>query len=87
MPTLAEFQALSSTVGGDGNALKAIGQGSGTNSSGFSALLTGDRTTDGNFQFLGIFTCFWSSTEFNASDAYYLELVQLSKCHLYERRT
>ncbi len=47
IPTLAEFQTLSTEVGGDGNALKAIGQGvdagAGTNTSGFSALLAGIR--------------------------------------------
>ncbi len=56
--TLAEFQTLSSAVGGDGNALKAIGQGSGggegTNTSGFSALLAGYRhSSDGSFASLG----------------------------------
>lgn len=67
IPTLAEFQTLSSTAGGDGNALKAIGQGSGggagTNTSGFSALLAGIRNTVGNFQYLGYSNYFWSSSE------------------------
>lgn len=67
IPTLAEFQTLSSTVGGDGNALKAIGQGSGdgagTNTSGFSALLAGIRNMSGNFQYLGYSNYFWSSSE------------------------
>ena len=43
IPTLAEFQTLSTTVNGDANALKTIGQGqaTGNNLSGFSALLAG----------------------------------------------
>ena len=47
IPTKAEFQILATTVSNDGNALKAIGQGTGsgagTNTSGFSALLAGCR--------------------------------------------
>ena len=78
LPTLAEFQTLSSTVGGDGNALKAIGQGSGggagTNTSGFAALLAGGRTGSGNFGGLGNSTNFWSSTEYSSASAYGLYL-------------
>lgn len=78
LPTLAEFQTLSSSVGGDGNALKAIGQGTGggagTNTSGFSALLAGIRSNSGSFGGLGSFTRFWSSTE-SATNAYRLDLV------------
>jgi len=80
IPTLAEFQILSSTVGGvgNGNALKAIGQGggegAGTNTSGFSALLAGYRLNNGNFNQLGFDTYFRCSTEYNSTNAYYLEL-------------
>ncbi len=67
LPTLAEFQALGDTVGGDGNALKAIGQGTGvgagTNASGFSALLAGYRTNLAVFGYLGSRGRFWSSTQ------------------------
>ena len=67
IPTLAEFNTLIDAVGGDGNALKAIGQGSGggggTNTSGFSALLAGRRNFLANFASLGDYTSFWSSTE------------------------
>ena len=82
IPTLSEFQTLSTSVGGDGNALKAVGQGSGggagTNTSGFSALLAGDRHTDGTFINLGMSTYFWSSTEHNtyASNILYLDYFQ-----------
>ncbi len=75
IPTVAEFQTLSSSVGGDGNTLKAVGQGTGggegTNSSGFSALLAGSRYFDGgNFTALGLNAVFWSST--NAFNNFYL---------------
>lgn len=65
IPTLTEFETLSTTVGGDGNALKAIGQGTGdgvgTNTSGFSVLLSGSRLEEGNIDFLGYLAYFWSS--------------------------
>jgi len=76
IPTRAEFQACSTAVGGDGNALKAVGQGTapgaGTNTSGFSALLAG-FSISGGFYHLDE-TDFWSSTEYNTNDAYYLRL-------------
>ena len=92
IPKLSEFQTLSDAVGGDGNALKAIGQGTGggagTNTSGFSALLAGHRNFNGTFSHLGIDTYFWSSTEFNATNAYYLSLYDIDSGidlkHLYK---
>jgi uncharacterized protein (TIGR02145 family) len=76
IPTYAEFQTLSTAVGGilvGGNALKAVGQGTGagagTNASGFSALLTGFRAYGGYFSYLGGYEYFWSSTEPYASSA------------------
>jgi uncharacterized protein (TIGR02145 family) len=64
IPTLAEFEILYTTVGGDGNALKAIGQGAGdgagTNTSGFSALLGGGMYGPGSF--VGNSAMFWSSS-------------------------
>ena len=73
IPTNGEFQTLSTTVGGDGNALKAIGQGTGggegTNTSGFSALLAGYRWINSiRFRELGYTTHFWSSTESNSTN-------------------
>jgi uncharacterized protein (TIGR02145 family) len=72
MPTSAEFQALSATVAGDGNALKAVGQGSGggagTNTSGFSALLGGVRFGFGFF-YIGLYGDMWSSTQTSATYA------------------
>jgi uncharacterized protein (TIGR02145 family) len=75
IPTYAEFQTLSSTVSNDGNALKAVGQGTGsgvgTNTSGFSALLSGYRIRDGYFTIIskGYGTPFWSAEEKFATDA------------------
>jgi uncharacterized protein (TIGR02145 family) len=78
LPTLAEFETLSATVGGDGNALKAIGQGSGggagTNTSGFSALLAGYRRDGGFFATLGNFGYFWGSTQADVSTVHSLYL-------------
>jgi uncharacterized protein (TIGR02145 family) len=66
IPALSEFQILQATLDNDGNSLKAIGQGTGdgagTNTTGFSALLTGYRREDGYIDHLGDFTIFWSST-------------------------
>ncbi len=73
IPTLAEFQTLSAFVNNNGNALKAIGQGTGsgagTNTSGFSALLAGYRNGSGTFYSLGNSAYFWSSTEYSATGA------------------
>ena len=65
IPTYAELQTLSATVGGDGSALKRQDQGSGggqgTNESGFSALLAGYRSSSsGSFYNLGYYALFWS---------------------------
>jgi uncharacterized protein (TIGR02145 family) len=86
IPTLAEFQTLSSTVGGDGNALKAIGEGTGggagTNTSGFSVLLAGYRNGIGYFYYLGLNGYSWSSTQYDASSAHYLYLLGYD-AHIY----
>lgn len=74
IPTLAEYAILSDTVGGDANALKAIGQGkgsgSGTDTSGFSALLAGRRDISGDFNNLSRVALFWSSTEYDSTYAW-----------------
>lgn len=66
IPVQAEYQTLSTTVGGDGNALKAKGQGSGpgagTNMSGFSGLLAGYRSPQGVFFALSMDLFIRSST-------------------------
>jgi uncharacterized protein (TIGR02145 family) len=67
IPTNAEYQTLGTAVSNNGNALKSVGQGSGsgagTNTGGFSALLSGYRSSDGSFGDLGATSLFWSSTE------------------------
>jgi uncharacterized protein (TIGR02145 family) len=74
IPTKAEYQSLATTVSNNGNALKAVGQGTGsgagTNISGFSALVAGYRIYFGYFYDLGYYTYFWSSTEYSATGAY-----------------
>ncbi len=77
IPTFAEFQVLIFTIG-DGNALKATGQGSGkgtgTNTSGFSVLLGGNRGSTGVFSHLRYYAYFWNSTEINPIYAYVIYL-------------
>ena len=64
IPTKAEFETLKTNVSGDGNSLKAIGQGTGTNTSGFSALLAGLRYYYGfTFAQIGYSTFLWGYTE------------------------
>ncbi len=66
VPTQSDFDILINTVGGSGNALKALGQGAGTNTSGFTALLAGHRDhNDGLSHAQGDDTIFWGSSESN----------------------
>ena len=69
--TLADFDTLKAEVNNDGNALKAIGEGTGsgagTDTSGFSALLAGYEATN-SFNYFSEFASFWSSTELNSFD-------------------
>jgi uncharacterized protein (TIGR02145 family) len=77
MPTYGDFYTLTAAVNYDGNALKAIGQGTGagagTNTSGFSALLAGGRS-NGVFSNLGLRYSLWSSTRFEDIYAWTLRL-------------
>ena len=74
IPTNDELVTLSTAVNNDGNALKAVGQGTdagaGTNTSGFSALLTGFRTYYSIFGNLGLATSVWRLNEFESDAAY-----------------
>jgi uncharacterized protein (TIGR02145 family) len=67
IPDTSDFITLGNTVNWNDNTLKAIGQGigngAGTNTSGFSGLLAGYRSDDGGFFDLGSYATFWSSTE------------------------
>jgi uncharacterized protein (TIGR02145 family) len=86
IPTLAEFEALRATVSYNGNSLKAIGQGTGdgagTNTSGFSALLAG-RRLGGGFYGLGGGADFWSSTEYSSATSAYSFYLYDSGSYLY----
>ena len=74
IPTKAEFETLVTTVNNNGKALKAIGQGTGTNAYDFSALLSGDRHSNGHFFNSKVNAYIWSSTEFNVTEANYIFL-------------
>ncbi|MDP4116488.1 MAG: FISUMP domain-containing protein [Bacteroidota bacterium] len=73
IPTIAEYETLGATLNNDGDALKAVGEGTGTgagtNTSGFSALLAGFRYYTGAFELLGRTTVYWSSTMYSATNA------------------
>jgi len=78
IPTLSEFMTLGGTVVGDANALKAVlqgtGAGAGTNTSGFTALLAGDRFDNGYFENLSHEAYFWSSSNYDETGAGNLNL-------------
>lgn len=66
IPTVAEYQALINAVSTSGNAIKAIGEGSGngagTNTSGFSAMLAGGKVYDNtSFTSSGDWGAYWAS--------------------------
>jgi uncharacterized protein (TIGR02145 family) len=73
IPTLEEIETLAYRIVGNGNGLKAIGEGTGegtgTNTTGFSALLAGNRSQSGTFENSGSETLFWCSTEYDALSA------------------
>jgi len=73
IPIPAEFQTLDTVVNRNGNSLKAVGQGSGngagTNTSGFSALLAGYREDNGHIGYLGIWAIFWISAQNDPTSA------------------
>jgi uncharacterized protein (TIGR02145 family) len=78
VPTYIEYQTLKTVVGDDGNSLKALWQGTGnvvgTNASGYSALLAGFRSINGDFLGLSSTAAFWSALEYNPTDAYIVDL-------------
>ena len=80
LPTDAEWTTLTDYLGGQivaGGKMKEIGtthwsspnEGA-DNSSGFSALPSGNRTSNGNFYHLGDSNYWWSATEDNSNNAY-----------------
>jgi uncharacterized protein (TIGR02145 family) len=78
IPTLAEYETLSASVYSNGNSLKAVGQGTGagagSNSSGFTALLSGRRYSNGTFGGSAGIGVFWCSTQYNSFYANYMHL-------------
>lgn len=81
IPSHTDMLALKTAVGNDGNSLKALGQGydegAGTNTTGFSAMLSGYRSSDDTF-FYGIDESgrYWTSTLYpsDATRVIYLTL-------------
>jgi uncharacterized protein (TIGR02145 family) len=76
IPANDDLLTLITTVNNSGNALKAVDQGTdagtGTNISGFSGLLAGNRDNSsslGKFYDLGKYAYFWSSHEISATNA------------------
>lgn len=61
LPSSAEWNALVTAVGGDGN---------GADSLGFAVLPTGSRSSLGDFESEGKYAYFWSSTEYSGLSAY-----------------
>lgn len=90
LPTKVEFDTLAAVNRNDSNRLIALGQGTGdgvgTNSSGFSALFAGYRSTDGSLITLGSSTVFWSSTEDRGTYAYGFALWDYSSSTSYDRK-
>lgn len=78
IPTREDLHRLVSSVGNDGNSLKEVGQGNGggtgTNTSGFSALMSGFRDPWGSFYEGGSSFHFWSTTPSPFWDAYKMNL-------------
>jgi uncharacterized protein (TIGR02145 family) len=84
VPTNAEWTILTDYLGGEnvaGGKMKEVGSSSwsspntdATNTSLFSALPGGHRTSDGYYNFIGSLGYWWSSTESNAYYAWFREL-------------
>jgi uncharacterized protein (TIGR02145 family) len=74
VPSWNEFMSIYTFVSGNGNELKEVGQGTGTNSSGFSALLAGLRNANGTFSLLTTAAFYWSSKGYDVTRSYYFEL-------------
>ena len=81
LPSQTEWETLFTAVGGSSIAGKVLksssgwsGGGNGTDAFGFSALLAGDRDYNGRYLSEGGNAYFWSSTEYNSFNAYYMYL-------------
>jgi uncharacterized protein (TIGR02145 family) len=75
IPTYGEYIALIKGVNKNSNTLKAVGQDDiSTNSSGFSALLTGVCCENAGFSSFGSRAAFWCSTESDNLSGYAMSL-------------
>ncbi len=80
LPTEEEFETLFTAVDGQSTAGKVLKSTSGWNSGNgsdafaFSALPAGDRGNNGGYYSEGGNAYFWSSTELDCTDAYYMDL-------------
>jgi uncharacterized protein (TIGR02145 family) len=74
IPDTVEFTVLSSNVNNNANSVKAIGQGAGTDASGFSALMSGYHGQAGSFYDIGDYTNYWSSAQSDSSNAHVMWL-------------
>lgn len=83
IPSSSEIDSLSKAVNGNGNALKALwqgtGSGAGTDTSGFSALLSGYSGHFGAFYDKGLYTNFWCSNESDTANAGVMWLGSIEK--------
>ena len=78
MPSDAEWTTLVNFLGDSpGGKLKATGttywnspNTGATNSSGFSGLPAGDRSYTGLFHYIGVYACWWCSTEYSAANGW-----------------
>jgi len=92
LPTRDEFETLISVSGGLLKAGKVLRSTSGwpmlkwdgylisTDDYSFSALPAGTRFSDGSYGYEGIVVDFWSSTEDNSHDAYYMNISSVNDC-------
>ena len=78
IPTDSEWTALSTCLGGNGGAMKETGTAhwaspntGATNSSGFTGLPGGSRNSIGTYVNIGYYGNWWSSTAYDASNAWY----------------
>jgi uncharacterized protein (TIGR02145 family) len=83
MPSREEYEVLLETAGFDGNSLKkegwGSGNGAGTNTTGFSAVLGGRRYSVGDFGSFGNLGVYWTSTEYSGFYAIYMHLYNTGK--------
>ncbi len=82
IPSVSDIEILTAGIS-DGNLLKAVGQGIGYNTSGFSALLAGAKYSTSGFADLTTRFNLWSSTDGSAgANGFYLALIS-SDANLY----